>query len=265
MVRLLLSPRWLAAHALVAAVALLLVNLGLWQLRRLEERRAANAVVAARSETPPRPLARLLEEVGEGPSALAFRRVTVSGRYDPTAEVLLTPRADGGEPGHHVLTPLELAHGRALLVDRGWVPFALDRPPVRQAAPPRGRVTVVGLLVEGAEAERYGTLADGGQVTFLSAVDLARLQPQLDRPLLSVWLLLTEQSPPPGRLPRLPPLPDATDEGPHLSYALQWFAFAATGLVGYPLLVRSRLRQAAASSRRRSAPGATRDSPTASR
>ncbi len=240
--RVLLRPRWLVAHAAVLLIAVLLVNLGLWQVRRLEERRDGNALISERLAAPAEPLAAVLDEVGGDPDALAYRRVAVEGRYAPGEEVLLSPRSDNEEPGHHVVTPLVTAGGRAVLVDRGWVPFALDEPPVPEAAPPAGEVAVEGIVMPDQTAHRFGSRSPtGDQVDYLSVVDVARLQPQVGEPLYGFYVLLGRQEPAAGALPRTPDLPDLS-EGSHLSYALQWFSFALIGVVGYPLLIRRTLR-----------------------
>jgi surfeit locus 1 family protein len=242
-IRVLLRPRWLVAHVVVLTVAILFVNLGLWQLRRLDERRDSNALISQRLTVPAEPLADVLDEVGPEPAALAYRRVTVDGRYVPAEEVLLSPRSDNQEPGHHVVTPLVTEGGQAVLIDRGWVPFALDDPPVTQAAPPAGDVHVEGIVMPDQTAHRFGSRSGtDAEVDYLSGVDVARLQPQIGESLYDFYVLLGRQQPSAGALPRTPERMDL-GEGPHLSYALQWFSFALIGLVGYPLLIRKSLRE----------------------
>ena len=74
-------------------------------------------------------------------------------------------------------------------------------------------------------------------------VDVERLQPQLEYPLEPYYLELIGQQPPQaGDLPVPPPAPELS-RGPHLSYALQWFAFAVIALVGYAALLRRALRE----------------------
>ena len=241
-----LRPRWLLTHLLIAALAITFIGLGFWQLRRLEERRADNAQIAANMAAPPQPLDQTLEQYGNDPGALKYRRVEVTGRYRPADEVLLTPRASNRQAGHHVVTPLELDGGSgAVLVERGWVPFAMDAPPIAEAAPPEGEVTVSGILFPTQEATRYGTSGSSGapstagpeRLTFLSVTDVDRIQPQVDIPLLPVSILLQEQTPLADGLP-IPGAPPVQSEGNHQSYALQWFFFAAIALGGYPLLLR---------------------------
>lgn len=252
MYRFLWSPRWLIAHLALIVVAATCVSLGFWQLRRLDERRAFNALVRSRLAAQEEPLAAVL---GEPADRLAYRRVTATGRYLPSEEVLLSPRSRNGAPGHDVLTPLVTSSG-GILVDRGWVPFALSTPPIAQGAPPPGEVTVTGYLLPGARAPRAGPVG-AARVEFVSEADISRLQPQMSVPLAPTYLVLTSQSPTPGALPR-PGAPPQLTEGPHLSYAVQWFLFACVAVVGYPLLIRHRARELAA-------PGESPDAPPPSR
>lgn len=242
--RMFLRPRWLVIHATFAAVAVLFVTLGLWQLSRLAERRAENQLMTQNLQAPASSLDEAFARYGHDPDALAYRPVTARGTYRPEEEVLLTPRANGRRAGHHVLTPLELPDGRAVLVDRGWVPYEHDTPPVAAAAPPPGEVQVTGILVPTQEAVRYGSAGgETDELTFLSAVDVDRLQPQLELDVYPVGILLQEQQPSPASLPLPGLLPDIS-EGSHQSYAWQWFAFATIVVGGYPLLLRRSLRAA---------------------
>lgn len=228
------SPVWLLGHVIALTVVVLFINLGFWQLRRLDEVRDYNATVSARLAEPPRPLDDVLAGSGD-PEELAYRRVTVSGRYLADEEVLLSTRSYGGSPGHHLLTPLQTDTGEGIVVDRGWVPLQFDEPPVAEAAPAAGEVTVTGMLFPPQPSPSTGS----ERIEFLRQVDLDRLGRQVSVDLAPVYLLDQEQG---GQdLPRVAALP-ALDEGPHLSYAWQWFLFAGVVAVGYPLLLRRRIR-----------------------
>jgi surfeit locus 1 family protein len=125
-----------------------------------------------------------------------------------------------------------LADGRAILIDRGWVPLDIDEPRAPEAAPPSGEVDVEGVLFssEGDPPGAVGT-ASVRQLT-LSHVDLAAIQSQLPYPNAPDYLLLQRQTPDqPSGLPLPSPLPELS-EGPHLSYAVQWFTFAAIAVAG---------------------------------
>jgi surfeit locus 1 family protein len=238
------SPKWLAGHLLVLVVIVAFVNLGFWQLRRLDERRSFNAQVTARLEAPPVALAQLLDEQGGDPERLAYRRVTVTGRYLTEEEIRLSTRQHEGQPGHHLLTPLIYDEGRAVVVNRGWVPLALDDPPVAEALPGAdgAEVTVSGVLVPGQEPAGFGVDVPEGDTEYLGVIDLDRIQQQVDPTLAPVAIQAADQTPPPPReLPvpaALPPLTEAN----HLNYAGQWFLFATVVAVGYPILLRRTIR-----------------------
>ena len=224
-------------QVLTLVVVATCVRLGIWQLDRLEQRRAFNALVRAREAMPAEPIARLLPTGGAArPDDVAYRRATAEGRYDPAREVLLFGRALGGRPGSHVLTPLLLPDGRAIVVDRGWVPLDVEDAPVPGAAPPASPVRVEGVLLP-PETDDPAALAGDR----MDRVSLAALARRLPYPMLPVYLELRRQEPPPGPLPRPAPPPELT-EGPHLSYAVQWFQFAAVAVGVDAALVRRELR-----------------------
>jgi cytochrome oxidase assembly protein ShyY1 len=234
-----LRPRWIGLTLLALAVVAVCVRLGSWQLDRLEGRRAFNARYTAGLQAPPRPLEEVL---GDG-AEVAYRRAIARGRYDSAGEVILYGRTLDGRPGNHVLTPLVLADGRAIVVDRGWVPSEMDEPPVGAAAPPSGDVTVTGTLVAGGH-DGVDDPDDGARVTIVRRVDLTAIGRDLPYDLVPWFLQLREQVPAPGELP-VPARPPELDEGPHLSYAIQWFVFASIAAVGYVILARREVRSGA--------------------
>lgn len=241
-----LRPKWVVGHVLVIVLFLAFANFGFWQLRRLEERKDANAVIEARSSVPVQPLDEVVAagdgvgDVGE----LPYRRVVARGTYNAGASVLVRSRALEGRPGFHVLTPLVLEGGSAVMVNRGFAPFSAEPAEALAATrPPAGEVEVAGLLL--ATQERHGigpTDPAGGVLTQIARVDLARLQQQSSADLYPLFLQLQEQSPPSGELPVALPAPEQT-EGNHLTYAVQWFLFAAVGAIGWPVLLRHTARE----------------------
>lgn len=233
-VHVLTKPKWIAGHLLALIAIVTFANLGLWQLRRHDERAARNAAIAQGLEQPATPFDQLA--AGERD----YRRTTVRGRYDPGGEFLLTPRTERG-PGHHLVTPFRLPDGRVLLVDRGWIPFPLDTPPFHETelAPPKGELDVRGVLLPATESDPGAVRGDDGRLLRVRAIDPAALAGQ--EAVADVSLLLEDPSP--GELPVPGPVPEP-DAGPHLSYAVQWFVFAAVVAGGYPLLLRRALRDA---------------------
>lgn len=235
-------PRWLVLHATVLAVVGLFALAGVWQLDRLSERREHNALVLQRRSMP-------LAEIGgffDSPDTVAHRRVRTSGRYDTGREVLLLGRSDGGPPGNHVLTPLVLPGGRAIIVDRGWVPVELDSAPVVEALPPDGRVEVTGIVLPSEGSGPLGPGKDAPLGEAISRADIARIGRSLPYRTFPLYFVLQKQKPPQTEgLPKPAQLPEL-EEGSHLIYAIQWFLFIAIALVGYGAIIRREARKAMA-------------------
>jgi cytochrome oxidase assembly protein ShyY1 len=221
--------RRVAVVVIAVFVAATCVNLGLWQLRRLDERRALNAeILDGRSASP-----LSIEDVARNAAAEPYRPATARGRYDVEHEVLVFGRSLDGEAGHHVVTPLLLPGGEAILVLRGWVPFAMQAPPVRAAVPPANEVRVEGFLAPDEGDGSVAPDADG----VVRVLDVEGIASSLPYDVFPLPLQLAEQTPPqPGSLPIPVPLPELS-EGPHLSYAIQWFSFALVALIGGAILI----------------------------
>lgn len=241
--RRLLEPRWLLAHAGVVVVAVLFISLGLWQLSRLEDRRLENEIGSARIDSDPVRLGELLSSSSDL-EALEYRRVIATGVYDPDHEVLIRSQVHQGTAGFHVITPLVGESGRAVLVNRGWVPLGMDEVPVRGAAPPPGEVTVEGWVGLSQQRPPLGAEHPAeGRLTTMNRVDIGRIDQQVPMPLAEVYLVRIGDRD--SELPIAVSLPEFTDQGPHLAYAIQWFGFALIGLVGYVFLARRQLRSSA--------------------
>jgi surfeit locus 1 family protein len=226
--------------AAASVVTIVCIAAGIWQLARLQQKRDRNDAIRAGLAAAP-----LVVEGrfpgGTDPDGLRYARARATGTYDVDHEVVLYGRTQDGQAGNHVVTPLVLADGSAIVVDRGWVPLAMDDPPVEAARPPSGTVSVLGVLL-GSEGGLPGEAGpEGPPVTTVARLDLAAIQAQVPYPIAPVSLVLQEQAPAAGALPRPAPLPELS-EGPHLSYAIQWFCFAAIAVIGGTILVRRERR-----------------------
>lgn len=232
--RRLLRGRWLAVTLLVLVAAGVMTGLGFWQKGRLDGRRAGNAAVARQIAAPPLTLDGTNLATLD-PSTLTFRRVIVRGTWDYEHEVELRYRSFDGQPGIHLLTPLRIAGSdRAILVDRGWVPYtaagSINRQEFRSG--PNGNLE--GLVYASIPQEGPPTSTGGDRLDAVSQVDLAAIGGQLPYPIATFWV---RRLPSGDNLtpPRAEELPDLSD-GSHLGYMLQWWAFAATLLVTYLFL-----------------------------
>ncbi len=226
-------PRTIVIAVAAAVVAAACLALGLWQLRRLDERRDLNDRIARALSEP----AATITTASVRPTPEPYRHVVASGAYDRRHEVLLFGRSLGGEPGHHVVTPLVLDDGSAVLVVRGWVPFRLQEVPVPDAAPVATRVTVDGFLVPD---EGDGSVVPDRR-GIVGRLDVRGIERSLPYDVLPLALGTRAQTPTQPNLPRPIPAPELSD-GPHLSYAIQWFSFAAVALAGAVVLIRRERR-----------------------
>lgn len=232
------NPRWILALVVALGLAALFVRLGMWQLDRLDERRASNALIESRTESPPRPLDELIAEFGSDPAELVHRSARVRGTFRQDLEFISVGRTFGAAVGTLVLTPLELEDGRLLVVARGLVPTDEAGPPAVAHPPPSGLVTVTGRIDDGEDPLRIGEPDPvDGVLTSLSRVDLDYIAEWLPADVLDISMLLDEVSPAePGEQPvRVPD--EELGEGSHLGYAIQWFGFAVIAVVGVGFLV----------------------------
>ena len=234
--RFLLRPRWLLSHVLVALLAVTMVNLGFWQLRRLDEKRDRNALIEARMDEATVPVEDLLAP-GDGDGAVdgtRFREVTASGTYDVDATVVVRNRSQDGAPGAWLVTPLTLSTGDRVAVIRGFTGFAADGS-VPQPDPAAGSVTVTGLVVD---PDRLGGTAGRDLSALRAADDLLPgfVQAKSSDPEEPAMAAAASGAPEGPELLALP-APELS-EGPHLGYAVQWFIFATIAAVGYPIILR---------------------------
>jgi surfeit locus 1 family protein len=186
--------RWIMTTMLAIVGVIILIRLGIWQLDRLEWRRAFNARVTAQLNAAQLDLNRgiPLDELYD----MEYRSVTVRGEYDPAQEVLLRNQVWKDRLGFHLLTPLKIeGSDYAVLVDRGWIPFdQADRVDRAQFDQP-GIVQVSGMIRRGQEKPDFGgvpdpTLQPGEtRLDAWNVINLVRIQKQTDLRLLPVYIL----------------------------------------------------------------------------
>ena len=233
------QPKWLFATLLVVAGTALCIRLGIWQLDRLEQRRAFNAQFeSARAQ----PALDLNQEQPEDIIEMEWRAVEVTGEYDFENQIALRNQYYGDQYGYHLLTPLRFT-GTTVLVDRGWIPAEGNSAPADwRKYDEAGTVTVSGQIRLGQAKPRFGGVADplpedGARLEIWNNADLTRIASQMPYPVLPVYI-----QPEQDANDTEPPIPFQPEieltEGPHFGYALQWFTFATILFVGYPFFLR---------------------------
>jgi surfeit locus 1 family protein len=229
------SRSWILTTLLVFAGTAVCVRLGIWQLDRLEQRRAFNAQVESMwaMET-----LDLNQSVPDDISKMEWRAVTVTGEYDFENQVAMRNQYHETEYGYHLITPLKFSGG-TVLVNRGWIPAdgnstTEDWRKYDEA----GVVTVTGQIRLGQEKPAFGGVADAeGKLDVWNNLNVERIAEQSPYPMLMVFIQQDEIAG--DDVPPIPFQPEIElTEGSHFGYALQWFSFAAVLFFGYPFYLR---------------------------
>jgi surfeit locus 1 family protein len=236
------GARALLAPGIATALAFVfLVGLGLWQLRRLDQKEALIARIDARIGAPVADIPPRADWAGLPPTEYDFRHVRVSGRYLPVGEALVfsqPPEGFGREPGYIVVTPFALDTGETLLIERGFIP-ASGREAAQQYRPPEGRVSVTGFL-HAPQARNLFTPADEPARGLWYTRDPAAIAAALGLPDAAPFTLaIAPDAQAATARPR--PFPGAPQlANNHLAYAFTWFSLAGAVVVIFALFARAR-------------------------
>lgn len=210
------------------AAALATARLGLWQLDRAAQKTTLAAAIDQRARLP------ALEAAGalDAPlDAIVHRRVRLHGQWLATATVWLDNRQMDARPGFFAVTPLKLADGRALLVQRGWAPRdALDRTRLPALPTPTGAVEVQGRIAPPPARLYEFDGADSGPIR--QNLDLDAFARETGLELLPWSVLQSGPVLPDDGLRREWPVPD-TGVAKHQGYAFQWFGLSTLVVILY--------------------------------
>ena len=233
---------WPAVATLLAVV--FLVSLGNWQMRRLAWKEGLIAAIAARAHSEPVPLAQAEERAGRGED-IEYARVKVDGQLINEHEIHLYAFDETYGPGYQVITPLRLADGSSVLVNRGFVPEDLREPAKRQAGQQGGTVDIVGLVRAPEPKRMFVPDNDVARNVWywrdVDAMAAAALGPEAAR--AHHVIVDAEATPAPsggwpkGGVTRL----ELSNR--HLEYALTWYGLAAALIGVFVAFAASRWRQ----------------------
>ncbi|HEX2247022.1 MAG TPA: SURF1 family protein [Arthrobacter sp.] len=239
MYRFLFSAKWLGWLFLVAVLASVCVLLGNWQMDRRDQAHDVITAIESNYDADPADFETVPDIFAEADDADEWTPVVLRGQYDQAGQRVVRNRPFNGRPGYEVLVPLKLDSGPAVIINRGWLPIGNDVAghPDTVPAAPEGDVTVVARVKPGESSVDRG--APEGQ---LASIQLDEYAAQLDYPVFTGgYGLMAAENPAPPERPALMPKP-AIDEGPHLSYSMQWYAFGVLFFVGYGYAARQQAR-----------------------
>jgi len=233
------TRRWAGYLALTILFAAVCSGLGVWQLARRAEALAEVSKIDANFEATPTPLAEALPDRSGFADDQKWLPVVMTGTYLSADELLVRNRPLNANPGFEVLTPLRMSDGTVFVVDRGWVPTGEDQDaPDAVPQPPAGEVTVVARLKAG-EPSLAGRTASGNEIATINLSDVAKRVGAATY--TGAYGLLDSEDPAPAERPIAVAKPER-DEGPHLSYAFQWFVFGLLAFVGLGWAIREEYR-----------------------
>jgi len=214
----------LAGTFVLMLLALVFASLGLWQRHRAAEKAELERQFLNASDMPLEEALRL---------DLRFAHVSAKGRFDDKRHILLDNQIRRGQAGVHVFTPFYLADGRAILVNRGWLPLAADRKTLPRVPTPAGPLLIHGRLNIAPEPGRRLGPADSLRrddwpqlVTYLDIADISAVLGTVLDPHV-VQLAASEPSGFSGRDWQ----PAYLTSKRHRAYAFQWFSLSAACLV----------------------------------
>ena len=241
MLRLLREPRWLGYLSLAVVFAIVCCFLAIWQWNRREEALTAIDRLESNYDRAPAAVTDALPDPGAFDPDQQWTPVLLEGEYLPDEQLLLRGRWRSGQVGFDVIAPFRTADGTVFIVDRGWIDQAPGaEQPMTEPETPEGPTTVVARLRPD-EGSIAGRGAPEGQI---ASVDLDELADALGESTYTgaYGLLVSEDGGVPDdvSVASRPVL----DEGPHLSYSLQWYVFALGGFAAVAWGMRDELRSA---------------------
>jgi surfeit locus 1 family protein len=213
------------------AMALLTARLGFWQLSRADEKLALQSAIEQQAL---QPVLQALPDDMQLASTWHHRRIALRGRWSAAHTVYLDNRQMNGRPGFFVVTPLVLADGRAVLVQRGWLPRNVDeRTRIDDAPAPAGDLRLEGRIAPPPARLFEFEGADAGRIR--QNINVEAFARETGLRVVTVSVVQTEpQSPaaPEDKLLRDWPAP-ASGVGKHHGYAFQWFGLSTLVVILY--------------------------------
>nr|WP_272211849.1 SURF1 family protein [Marinicella sp. W31]MDC2877738.1 SURF1 family protein [Marinicella sp. W31] len=232
-----LSPASVIGLILALAAFVCLILLGNWQVSRLHWKENLLATVDARLQEPPVSLAEIEALSAQGTN-IEYRPVTVTGQFEHRGERHFFATFEG-QSGYYVYTPLRLADERAVLVNRGFVPFDMKAAETRGEGQVGGAVTVTGLARERLSQKPSFLVPENDlaqNIFYWKDIDAMTASAGLDREKVLSFFIDADDAPNPGGLPA-GGVTRISFPNNHLQYAITWYGLAAVLAIGVAVLV----------------------------
>lgn len=218
---------------LMALAMPLTIGLGVWQIQRGQEKSQLQQAFDRTFNTAPVSLETLYPLEHQARSQLYYRPIKVSGRFDNERTLFLDNQTHEGRAGFHVITPLLLATGEAILVNRGWVPLKpANRNHLPTIEPVMTPLTLTGFLKQPSDAPfllKEQSFNTPHWPLLVQALELDKFQSLFPYPLLDWLVLLHPNEVQYGFVRAWKPISMPAEK--HYAYAFQWFALCIALLV----------------------------------
>ncbi|QTH59160.1 SURF1 family protein [Corynebacterium hindlerae] len=234
-----LNPGWIFTFILIITFTYVAFTvLAPWQLGKSEVVSHRNDLIAEHFDKEPAPFDSVFTAGGVLPPDNEYLRVAITGHYLPESEVIMRVRPVESGPAYHALTPFMMTDGTTVLVNRGWTRPENGHLPSDFPAPPTGEHTIIGYArIDEPKPQIAPTIeADRQMVTGIDTEEISELTGVT---LAQDYVQLADGEP--GVLTAFP-LP-RLDNGPHLSYGIQWIAFGILAPIGLGYFVFAELRE----------------------
>jgi len=242
--RFVFTKRWVAFILGVLVYAAGCTAGVVWQAQLAQQIAQFNATVNRNFDAPAVPLDRVLPSLGAYSASEQWRPVTAVGTYLVAEQLYVRDRTCGADTGFEVLTPLRLASGRVLVIDRGCVDSSATNPndPSIAVPPPTGTVSVVARIVASEAPQGAVVASDAGQPAAgnqVDSIDLRQLAPRLHAPSYTgAYGMLASQQPAPAHslqrvLTAKPTVDGSAQQG--TVFATILYALVGLGIFGYAL------------------------------
>ncbi|MEK1903911.1 MAG: SURF1 family protein [Rhizobium sp.] len=209
----------------------ILISLGTWQVERLHWKEGLLADIAERRAAAPVPLADIEAMAAQG-GDIEYRTVTATGRYINNKErhFFATWR---GQTGYYIYTPLQLADGRYLFVNRGFGPYENKEPEKRMQGQLTDQQTVTGLARAKLPGKPSSLVPDNDvakNIFYWKDLDVMASSVDLDKADVLPFFLDADSTPNPAGFP-IGGVTQVDLPNDHLQYAFTWYGLAAVLLV----------------------------------
>lgn len=221
----------------------ILLTLGTWQMQRRQWKLNLIEQIETRSKLPPISIAEAVSH-WNADNDIEFIHMTAEGRFEHDKERHLFTVEDG-VAGWRIITPMKLARGGEIFIDRGFVPDHLKDKALRREGLIWGLTRVTGLLRK-SEEKGFFTLDnrfESNEFFWRSLTDMAKSAYGAIPQNLAPFFLVAQKSETAGPewpRPRATP-PDLPNR--HLEYALTWYSLALVLIVIFGLFARKRMRE----------------------